>query len=318
MTPPADRASGEAPRILCIGAAAVDRKYRALAPLRADTSNPVASGRAAGGVARNVAENLARLGVRTGLVSLVGDDANGRWLRETLQAAGLDVAGLRTAPGLATAEYVAVLHPDGSLAYGLADMAIFDAITPEALDAAPGLRHAAWIFADCNLPAAVLRHLLCRPAKSVRLAVDAVSVAKVARLPRDLAGIDLLFLNEAEAEAILGAAFAPDGAALRLRARGAKAVVLTRGAAGLVTADAGGAASVPAQAGRVVDVTGAGDAMIAAILHRLLAGAPLPDAARWGAAAASLTIASKATVRPDLSPSLLARAMQMLQNPSSR
>jgi pseudouridine kinase len=310
---PASRAGGaageEAPRILCIGAAAIDRKYRALAPLRADTSNPVASDRAAGGVARNVAENLARLGVATALVSLVGDDTNGRWLREGLQALGIGTAGLRVAPGRSTAEYVAVLEPDGTLAFGLADMAIFDALSPEHVDAAPGLDGAAWILADCNLPAPVLRHLLGRQAPSARLAVDAVSVAKVARLPADLTGLDLLFLNEAEAAAVLGTELAPDAAAARLRERGAAAVVLTCGAAGLAAAGPAGVVRVPAQAGPVVDVTGAGDALIAATLHRLLAGDALADAARWGAASAALTVASVASVRPDLSPDLLAGAL---------
>jgi pseudouridine kinase len=308
----------DAPRIVCIGAAAIDRKYRARARLLRDTSNPVTSDRAAGGVARNVAENLARLGVPTGLVSLVGDDAGGRWLREALQAAGVDTAGLQAAAGLATAEYVAVLEPDGSLAYGLADMAIFDAITPATLAAAPGLDRAAWIFADCNLPAPVLEHLLHGRPRSARLAVDAVSVAKAARLPRDLAGLDLLFLNEAEAEAILGAALAPEGAARALRERGAAALVLTRGAGGLLAADPAGVKAVPAFACRVVDVTGAGDALIAATLHRLVKGDALAEAARWGAAAASLTIASAASVRPDLSPGLLARAMEPHSTASSR
>jgi pseudouridine kinase len=308
VSAPDGTAEGEPAGILCIGAAAIDRKYRALAPLRPDTSNPVSSDRAAGGVARNVAESLARLGVPTALLSLVGDDANGRWLRDGLRALGVDVAGVQVAAGHSTAEYVAVLEPDGTLAFGLADMAIFDALTPATLDAAPGF-DGAWIFADCNLPPAALRHLARRSAGPARLAVDAVSVAKAARLPADLAGIDLLFLNEAEAAALVGADLAPGEAAQRLRARGVDAVVLTCGAGGLVAAGRGGIAPVPARPGPVVDVTGAGDALIAATLHRLLAGDALAEAARWGVAAASLAIASAASVRPDLSPRLLARAV---------
>ncbi len=305
------------PRIVCVGAAAVDRKYRALAPLRPDTSNPVASSRAAGGVARNVAENLARLRVATGLASLVGDDSNGRWLLEGLRRIEVDTGSVRVTRGHATAEYVAVLQPDGTLAYGLADMAIFEEITPEFLDAAaPGLEHASWVFADCNLPAAALQHLIERRRQGAfRLAVDAVSLAKAARLPHDLRGIDLLFLNEAEAAAILGAPRPSAGAAVALQERGAVGVVLTCGADGLVAADGSGLELVPACTGPLVDVTGAGDALIAATLFRLLAGDRLVRAAVWGAAAAALTIASEASVRPDLSPGLLARAMDSVRQP---
>ena len=49
-----------------------------------------------------------------------------------------------------------------------------------------------------------------------------------------------------------------------------------------------------------IDVTGAGDAMLAAFCHRLLAGASLTDAAAYGHEAAALTVASPHTVLPDL------------------
>ncbi len=64
------------------------------------------------------------------------------------------------------------------------------------------------------------------------LAIDAVSTAKALRLPRDLTGVDVLFANEDEARAMLGAdsgAGAPE-LARALHERGAAAVVLTRGA----------------------------------------------------------------------------------------
>jgi len=57
--------------------------------------------------------------------------------------------------------------------------------------------------------------------------------------------------------------------------------------------------------GEVVDVTGAGDAMLAAFCHFLLAGETTEQAARLGHAAAGLTVASPSTVRPDLSSTLV-------------
>ena len=55
----------------------------------------------------------------------------------------------------------------------------------------------------------------------------------------------------------------------------------------------------------VVDVTGAGDAMLAAFCHALLDGAEPAAAAAYGHAAAALTIASPHTVRPDLTDRLV-------------
>jgi pseudouridine kinase len=295
------------PQVVCVGGAVRDRKLRSAGPLVPGTSNPVRSERSFGGVARNVAENLARLGVATALVSLVGDDGEGHAIRAHLGRAGVDTRFVAVADGQATAEYLAVLPPSGELAFGLAEMAIFDALTPARLaPARPALAAAAWVFADCNLPAATLLDLAARP-RGARLAVDGVSAPKVLRLPRDLSGIDLLFLNLDEARAALGRADAEaDAAAAALLARGAGAVVLTLGPDGLVAAGPAGLARVPAAGARRRDVTGAGDALVAATLAGLIAGRPLVEAARTGCLAAALTIESPHSVRPDIGPALRA------------
>jgi pseudouridine kinase len=301
------------PRVLCVGGATVDRIYRALHSLERDTSNPVTSEQSPGGVARNVAENLARLGVETGFVSLVGNDENGRFVLENLEALGIDVTGVARTQAHSTAEYVAVLGPDGTLALGLSDMAIFDAVTPDIV-AALGQGRPDWIFADSNLPASVLECVVAwTRSRDGRLAVDGVSTAKVRRLPRDLSGIDLLFINEAEAAACVGEPVSADAAVDRLKGRGAGAVVVTLGTRGLVVADASGTQRLPAWPCAVRDVTGAGDALVAATLARLLAGDTLARAARAGALAAALTVEVQGSVRQDLSPDLLARELLSLE-----
>ena len=148
-----------------------------------------------------------RLGVGTALVSRVGEDEGGRALIDALAEIGLETRGVERVPGSATAEYAAVLTAEGELALGLADMAVLDGLAPDALVAhAEIFRTADWVFADCNLPAASLAWLAGRSMGCVRyrLAIDAVSVAKSARLPRRLDGIDLLFLNRDEAAALAG------------------------------------------------------------------------------------------------------------------
>jgi pseudouridine kinase len=297
--------------VMCIGAAAIDCKYRSLAPIRPGTSNPVVSERAPGGVARNVAENLARLGIGSGLVSLVGDDEYGRFLLGHLHDLGVDTRQVAVSQARRTAEYVAVLAPGGELALGLADMEILDDFSADLLEWAwPRLRAAGFVFADCNLPAAVLRRLIAgKRQEPFRLAIDAVSTPKVQRLPGDLTGIDLLFLNHEEASAYLGKDLSPREASAALIARGAGEVVLTLGPDGILTAGSSGMAAVPAHPAEIADVTGAGDALIAATLYGLMRGDPLPVAARTGTVAAALTLECPTSVRPDLSPALLQNAV---------
>jgi pseudouridine kinase len=289
--------------IICIGGATIDRKFKLFAPVHAGTSNPAAGEQGFGGVARNVAEGLARLGRPASLLSRVGDDANGRLVVRHLARVGADTSRVAVDRSHPTAEYVAVLEPDGRLVLGVADMAIFESFPADLLDRTDVA--AAWIFADCNLPAGILADLARRGRSgSARVAVDAVSVAKAMRLPRDLRGIDLLFLNRDEARAYLGVGqdddLAPSAMASALRGRGVARVVLTLEAEGLVAADAGGTLAVPAPPARIVDATGAGDALIASTLAGLASGLDLRAAARIGAEAAALTLESRASVRPDL------------------
>ena len=311
MTPDGARPPG----IVCVGGAVLDRHLHLLAPAVPGTSNPARASSSSGGVARNVAENLALLGVPVRLVSRVGDDDAGRDLLAALTARGVDVGGVEVVAGQQTAQYVAVLDPDGELVLGAAAMQVLEGVDVAALDAAwPGPGR--WLLADCNQPARVLAAARRRArADGTCLAVDAVSTPKVTRLARGsgdegpdgegLTGIALFFGNLSEARALLRAlgrradGDVPQAAGALVRA-GAGAVVMTLGAQGVVIADATGIRAVPAPPTHVVDVTGAGDALVAATLARLTVGAPLDEAVRVGLAAAALTVADARSVRPDL------------------
>lgn len=307
-------------RIVCIGGAVLDRKYHAPKALVFGTSNPVEGSRSFGGVARNVTENLARLGVPASFASVVGEDEDGRALIRHLADLGVDVGPVIVTAEHPTAEYAAILGPDNDLILGIANMGIFDRFGPEQLDRIwPHIASAAWVFADCNLPEATLAALVARRrgGSRFRLAIDAVSSPKVLRLPADLTGVDLLFLNNDEGNALLSRNGPPDHFALaetasRLRQCGAEEVVVTMGADGIVLASEKGVTRVASVPARPVDVTGAGDAMIAGTLCHILAGEDSPTAIRMGALAASLTIESEASVRPDISAQLLAANMHRL------
>lgn len=292
-------------RVVCVGNAALDRTYAVTGPVHMATSNPAAVRSGFGGVARNVAENLVRLGVPVALATQVGDDAGGRALRDDCAALGIDVQGVVLSPVHPTAEYVAIIDADCELVIGASATAAVDALTIALLGAAfDEDARTAWTFADCTLPAAVIAALLeDRRAGGPPLAIDAVSTARVQRLPRDLKGIDLLFLNVDEAHALLGDDARGDARDVTdaLRERGAEAVVLTRGSGGAVVADAGGTVEIAAPHATPVDVTGAGDALIAGTLFGLLTAESLADAVRIGTFVATMTIESPATVSRALS-----------------
>jgi len=298
-------------RVVCIGGATLDRKYRARGPVVIGSSNPVGGSQSYGGVARNVAENLGRLGAACAFISVLGDDETAKALLSHLSKAGVEVSGVERVSGGRTAEYLALLTQDGELELALADMDIFDSLTPALLERhRPKLQGAAWVFADCNLPAESLTDLLeRRRSSSFRLALDPVSVAKSARLPGSLEGLDLLFLNRDEAVAMTGETGVNEDALERmlsaLHARGVAEVVLSLGEAGLVVSSATERVHLSAPPTEVLDVTGAGDALIAGTLYRLLEGESLQSACRTGQRLAQLTLGTPHSVYPHLSSALL-------------
>ena len=303
-------------KVICIGGATVDRKYRSKDAVQLRTSNPATSERSFGGVARNVAENVARLGAHSSLISMLGEDENGRAIRESLDRLDIDTRHIGISADHATAEYVAVLQPNGDLVLGLADMAIFDALTPTLLKEVWPDVSASWIFADCNLPSQTLHELVDLARRHpAMLAIDAVSVLKVMRLPPDLNGIGILFLNLDEAQAFSRHSNSqPHELVEMLLDRGAARVILTLGEGGLIAADRSGLTRLGAMTVQVVDTTGAGDALIAGSLVALLNGSSLGEAVRMGTTAAALTLESPASVRPDLSLSLLQSAVERSSN----
>jgi pseudouridine kinase len=297
-------------RIVCAGAAGIDRLYQAADTLQAATSNPAVLSVRHGGVARNVAETLARLGNEVTLLSVVGKDPEGADLIAGLERAGVETRYISRSPHHRTGEYAAILSPGGELELGAADISILDAFG----DAEIGGAHEAFatadfIFAECNLPAAALRALLgIAFAVGSPFAIDAVSVAKARRLPQELGGVALLFANSAEASALAGlpAHTMPEETSKALRERGADAVVIGLGSHGTLVRDDSGVRRLDAVAPKtIVDVTGAGDALIAGTIAASARGAQLDDAVRSGMLLASLTVECEGSVRQDLDSALV-------------
>ena len=304
--------AGAAPqKVVVVGGANMDLKARVRGEAVAGTSNPGVTTQSPGGVARNVAENLARLGAAVSLVSVVGQDLLGDTLLRETAAAGVDVSGVLRVSGAATGSYTAVLGAGGELLLAVAAMDVMEHLTPAALRGLrAALRSAAWVVADGNLPADTLSALLALADETgVRVVYEPVSVPKAARLRPALAAGSAPYAvtpNLAELAALVGREVAdnpPDirAAALDLHAAGPELVWVRRGERGSVLSLPRKWHELPALPAAVVDVTGAGDAMLAAFLAGLVAGLTPLHAAREGHAAAALTVESPLTVVPDLS-----------------
>ena len=201
----------------------------------------------------------------------------------------------------ASASYTAIMQPDGDLVVAVNDMDIYRQFDANALDDdLARLGAADWLVVDANLEQSVLEQLSRR---DCRFAALTVSTAKAPRL-RDLTGrFDLLFTNQREALALLGEDIdgSMDQAVRALRKLGVKQAVISDGANPVAVLDGETSSmiavpDIPA----LRDVTGAGDALAAGTLCRLMAGEDLCDAVRSGIAAAQAILQVDGPWREDL------------------
>lgn len=310
--------------IVCLGAANLDRKLRSNSTLRMGTSNPARQDESFGGVARNIAENLARLATPVALITVIGDDSSGQALLQHAEMAGIDTRATLKLQGICTGTYTAVLDDHGEMMLALADMALYDALTPEFLSTRqPQRASAALTVADMNLPKETLKLLLEDAARdAIALVIVAVSQPKMAHLPEDLHGCRLLILNQGELETRVGKPLKSEAellAACRtVQLQGAQDVIVTRGGTGVIYTTAQGIAHLDAPDAHIVDVTGAGDAFAAAVCWSMFHGSDdLLLACRRGLRLSAMTLECEETVCPYLSADILSEIHNFDSVPTS-
>ncbi len=306
----------ESPGAVVIGGANMDLKARSSAKATPHTSNPGHGSMSPGGVGRNIAENLGRLGDRVHLVSVVGRDPLGENLLSHTAAAGVRIEHVARTDR-PTGTYTAVLDADGEMIIAIADMEATAELGPDEVQAARDvIATAGLLVLDGNLRRATLDHALDL-ADGVRTIFEPVSVPKAAILKDAIdQRIYAVTPNRDELAALTDLPTRTDKqvrtAAGALHDRGVELVWIRLGERGSLISAATGAIEIESVPTVVEDVTGAGDSMLAAFCHVLLDGGTPEHAARFGHAAAALTIASPHTVRPDLAPRLITEALNSL------
>jgi pseudouridine kinase len=302
----------EAP-VLVIGAAGIDIIGRLQGPLEAGTSNPARIRTSFGGTARNVAENLARLGQPVQLLSVIGGDQVGRQLLRHTEKAGVDVSSVQVAATLPTGSYLAVIDTQGQMNFGLDDMRVLEQITPDYLQDQKDLfKSASMLFLDANLHPETLATALALAAEAeLPVCADPTSTSLATKLAQHLKQIFLLTPNVREAGVFLDRDIDPRDsqagvmAAKDLVSLGLLFAIVTLSEFGLAYASAEGSGHIPAFKTEIVDPTGGGDALSAAVIFALLNDIPADEAVRLGLSAASLTLRRRGSVREDLSLELL-------------
>jgi pseudouridine kinase len=239
-----------------------------------------------GGVGRNIARSLKRLGDGVQLIAPVSQDADGAFARADCEALGIGLTGALSCPS--SCRYLCVNGPDGELRLAVNDMAAMELLTPRAVeDRLSLINGSALIVADANLREDALEALAARAERP--LVADPVSAPKAGKLKRVLNRLTAIKPNRAEAAALTGLnpSDPPEALGSALLAQGVRHVFLSLGAKGILYMGPEGTFTTPSAALRAVNFNGCGDAATAAVAHGLALTLSARDTAALAMRAAS-------------------------------
>ncbi|NRD73440.1 kinase [Shewanella sp. VB17] len=287
-----------------VGGANMDILGSPLSRLLIGDSNPGRVTCSPGGVGRNIAENLARLGSKTCLLSAVGKDTYGQAIVEQCVQSGVDMRACLQLDD-PTSIYLSVLNGDNDMHVGINDMAILNCLNVEVLQTHKAmLSRADLIILDTNLADSALEYLLSyfsdRP-----IFVDTVSCVKAKKLMHFLSAIHTLKSNLKEAEQLSGITIADYSELPKLsdwfHGQGVHRIFLSLGVDGVFYSDGKNQALIPAVEVPMVNANGAGDAFLAGLAHGWLQNWEIGQATKFAMAAAIVALSHLATINPNMS-----------------
>ena len=287
-----------------IGGVNIDIGGTSFAPLVSGDSNPGKVRTSLGGVGRNIAHNMSLLGMDVRLLTAMGDDANARAVSASCGELGIDITHALQVPGGVTPTYLYISGPDGNMSLAVSDMEICSCITPDYVAAnLPLINNARLVVIDANLPAETIAYI----AENVKVPIfaDPVSTVKASKLLPVLGRIHTLKPNRLEAELLSGVKITDD-ASLRLAAKkllqtGLKRVFISCGTDGVLACEGDIMELIPCCPADVKNMTGAGDAMMAALARAYEDGLDTVSSARAATAAAAIAVEGSETINPALS-----------------
>ena len=289
--------------VVCAGGANIDIQGFSTAPINMRDSNPGVVRLCAGGVGRNIAENLARLGAHVRMVSAVGADHFGEMILKSCTDAGIDISGIDVLPDARSSSYLVLTDKDGDMLAAVSDMHIM-----KGLGASFILRHkdafdsADAIVLDPNLSPESLETLTGGWAHKPFFA-DPISTAYARTLKTFLPKLHMVKCNRQEAEILaeteIRTAEDYERAAESVLKTGTGSIVITSGQNGVFYKDRDGKViRMKHKPLEPVSATGAGDSFTAAMVYGWLAGMMPEESVELAMRAAEITLMDPLTVSP--------------------
>ncbi len=290
--------------ICVVGGANIDITGRSYTDLNPADSNPGKTKLSLGGVGRNIAENLSRLGVKVEMITVLGNDSYAREIVESCQALGISLDHTLVLPEERTSSYLSINDPQGEMALAISDMEIYDKISPHYLEKKLDfINKSKALILDTNISKESLKFLMEK--SQVPIFLDTVSTKKTEKIKDLLGYIYALKPNMLEAEILSGIKINNEEdlekAASIILDKGLKMVFISMGPKGVYYANKDSRGHLFPPPTEVRNVTGAGDTFMAAVAWAYLMGFDIEKSTKVGMAASSICISSNSTISEDIS-----------------
>ena len=291
--------------ITVIGGINIDIEGSPFAELRREDSNPGTVTMAFGGVGRNITENLARMGGKVAMISVIGDDHMGIGAREHLRSLGVDVSLIQSVKGRNSAMYLSILNHNNDMELAICDMDIISHITPDLIEKNRNVLEKSKVIAlDGNLEEETIRYVTDR-FFSVPLFLDPVSAAKAVKAKDVIGKFACIKPNVMEAEILSGMEIRSENDLKRAGQwfidRGVGRLFVTLNKDGVYYKDRHCEGFIRPGHVKISSATGAGDSFSAAILLGLEEDMDTRDIARYGMAASAIAMESSSAVNQNMS-----------------
>ena len=301
------------PYILVIGGSNIDIQGFPKEKLIQRDSNIGTVKMSLGGVGRNIAENCARLGVPTRLMSVIGDDPYGQKILKEAQAIGLNMQDTVVLSGESTSTYLSILDETHDMAMAINHMDSIEKLTVDHIRAKRSIiEHAQLVVLDTNLPQAVLDHLLTQYPKT-KFFVDTVSTKKALKIKEHLKHIHTLKPNRMEAEVLTGSSEKTPLLELGSQLK-CKRSFISLGSQGVQVFEGKTHLHFPTKPIEVVNATGAGDAFMAGLVYAYLKGYDIKETCLTAMAASRLALSHPDTINPNLNEQSLHETLKELRH----
>ena len=304
--------------VTVIGGANIDIQGFTLEKLKLNDSNPGKVKVSAGGVARNIAENLSRLNIKTKLITAIGDDLYGDMVSNECRIAGIDIDHCLVLKNMATSTYLSVLDESGDMKVAISDMDTIDYLNIDFLKTkASIIENSTAIVIDTNLSQEVIEYLL-NNFKHKIFFVDTVSTTKARKVKGLIGYFHTIKPNIYETEEITGVKIANDNdlevAADVFLKKGLKRVFITLGERGVFYKDEFTKKIVNPPKVKVVNATGAGDAFMAGLVYSYINDLTIDDTIEFSMYASEMALSHESTINPNISVDSIFKKMRSEQN----